>query len=161
MRSQALTLVLRKWRNDNSLLIIGLQSHHFRKPQAILHTHHHPKRRVRKPAELRREADGRQKNLKKFCIQQKVAYICTRKTGLAPRGAVGERAPFIRNCGNSSVGRAQPCPKRVNTPTLARRAKPRAAQQVKCGNSSVGRAQPCQGWGREFESRFPLKVQKF
>ena len=25
-----------------------------------------------------------------------------------------------------------------------------------CGNSSVGRAQPCQGWGREFESRFPL-----
>ena len=26
-----------------------------------------------------------------------------------------------------------------------------------CGNSSVGRAQPCQGWGREFESRFPLK----
>ena len=25
------------------------------------------------------------------------------------------------------------------------------------GNSSVGRAQPCQGWGREFESRFPLK----
>ncbi len=28
--------------------------------------------------------------------------------------------------------------------------------QSKCGNSSVGRAQPCQGWGREFESRFPL-----
>ena len=27
-----------------------------------------------------------------------------------------------------------------------------------CGNSSVGRAQPCQGWGREFESRFPLKI---
>lgn len=26
------------------------------------------------------------------------------------------------------------------------------------GNSSVGRAQPCQGWGREFESRFPLQV---
>ncbi len=26
----------------------------------------------------------------------------------------------------------------------------------KSGNSSVGRAQPCQGWGREFESRFPL-----
>ena len=25
-----------------------------------------------------------------------------------------------------------------------------------CGNSSVGRAQPCQGWGREFEPRFPL-----
>ena len=24
------------------------------------------------------------------------------------------------------------------------------------GNSSVGRAQPCQGWGRGFESRFPL-----
>src|SRR5437763_16783872 len=29
------------------------------------------------------------------------------------------------------------------------------------GNSSVGRAQPCQGWGRGFESRFPLwKVGK-
>ena len=27
---------------------------------------------------------------------------------------------------------------------------------TQCGNSSVGRAQPCQGWGREFESRFPL-----
>ena len=26
------------------------------------------------------------------------------------------------------------------------------------GNSSVGRAQPCQGWGRGFESRFPLYV---
>ncbi len=29
-----------------------------------------------------------------------------------------------------------------------------------CGNSSVGRAQPCQGWGREFESRFPLQAKK-
>ena len=29
-----------------------------------------------------------------------------------------------------------------------------------CGNSSVGRAQPCQGWGREFESRFPLSSQE-
>ena len=27
------------------------------------------------------------------------------------------------------------------------------------GNSSVGRAQPCQGWGREFESRFPLRTK--
>ncbi len=26
------------------------------------------------------------------------------------------------------------------------------------GNSSVGRAQPCQGWGREFEPRFPLQT---
>ena len=25
-------------------------------------------------------------------------------------------------------------------------------------SSSAGRAQPCQGWGREFESRLPLKV---
>ena len=31
---------------------------------------------------------------------------------------------------------------------------------IKCGNSSVGRAQPCQGWGREFESRFPLQESK-
>jgi hypothetical protein len=29
---------------------------------------------------------------------------------------------------------------------------------IDCGNSSVGRAQPCQGWGREFESRFPLQT---
>ncbi len=29
---------------------------------------------------------------------------------------------------------------------------------MRCGNSSVGRAQPCQGWGREFESRFPLQI---
>ena len=28
------------------------------------------------------------------------------------------------------------------------------------GSSSVGRAQPCQGWGREFESRFPLFFSK-
>ena len=28
--------------------------------------------------------------------------------------------------------------------------------RIFCGNSSVGRAQPCQGWGRGFESRFPL-----
>ena len=26
------------------------------------------------------------------------------------------------------------------------------------GNSSAGRAQPCQGWGRGFESRFPLQI---
>ena len=32
----------------------------------------------------------------------------------------------------------------------------RAVKSVGCGNSSVGRAQPCQGWGRGFESRFPL-----
>ena len=31
------------------------------------------------------------------------------------------------------------------------------ANLQKRGNSSVGRAQPCQGWGREFEPRFPLK----
>src|SRR4029079_1291705 len=30
------------------------------------------------------------------------------------------------------------------------------ATSESCGNSSVGRAQPCQGWGRGFESRFPL-----
>ncbi len=29
----------------------------------------------------------------------------------------------------------------------------------KRGNSSVGRARPCQGRGREFESRFPLKIK--
>ena len=33
-------------------------------------------------------------------------------------------------------------------------------QIIVCGNSSVGRAQPCQGWGREFESRFPLLISK-
>jgi hypothetical protein len=33
----------------------------------------------------------------------------------------------------------------------------RSVDSAFCGNSSVGRAQPCQGWGREFESRFPLR----
>ena len=33
--------------------------------------------------------------------------------------------------------------------------------RIICGNSSVGRAQPCQGWGREFESRFPLQEVLF
>ena len=32
--------------------------------------------------------------------------------------------------------------------------------RLQSGNSSAGRAQPCQGWGREFESRFPLQIQK-
>ena len=36
----------------------------------------------------------------------------------------------------------------------------KAAVTTNCGNSSVGRAQPCQGWGREFESRFPLQESK-
>ena len=40
-------------------------------------------------------------------------------------------------------------PVRVRFPSRAPMKKP-------CGNSSVGRAQPCQGWGREFEPRFPL-----
>ena len=31
--------------------------------------------------------------------------------------------------------------------------------QFFCGSSSAGRAQPCQGWGREFESHFPLKAE--
>ena len=29
------------------------------------------------------------------------------------------------------------------------------------GSSSVGRAQPCQGWGREFESHFPLYMAEW
>ena len=75
-------------------------------------------------------------------------------------------APVKRNtqresvvkCGNSSVGRAQPCPKEKRFPTLARNAKLNEVSR-KCGNSSVGRAQPCQGWGREFEPRFPLSLK--
>gem|GEM_PF-4140050 len=30
--------------------------------------------------------------------------------------------------------------------------------EVLSGCSSVGRAQPCQGWGHEFESRYPLQA---
>ena len=37
----------------------------------------------------------------------------------------------------------------------------RKANNFNSGNSSVGRAQPCQGWGREFESRFPLQFPHF
>ena len=35
-----------------------------------------------------------------------------------------------------------------------------ALAKQKRGNSSVGRAQPCQGWGREFEPRFPLQASE-
>ena len=99
------------------------------------------------------------------------------------------------NCGNSSVGRAQPCqgwgrefesrfPLHVERlhyrqcpgGGIGRRARfrcvcreacrfescsghPSFAEGKICGNSSVGRAQPCQGWGREFESRFPLRLK--
>ena len=35
-----------------------------------------------------------------------------------------------------------------------------AGRKTYCGNSSVGRAQPCQGWGRGFESRFPLMTNE-
>ena len=93
----------------------------------------------------------------------------------------------IDKCGNSSVGRAQPCqgwgrefesrfPLKivnwcsrggmvdalVSGASVERRASSILVVSTSillwiCGNSSVGRAQPCQGWGREFESRFPLK----
>ena len=61
------------------------------------------------------------------------------------------------NCGNSSVGRAQPCQ------GWGREFEPRFPLQFHiikhyCGNSSVGRARPCQGRGREFEPRFPLQT---
>ena len=47
--------------------------------------------------------------------------------------------------------------KEIRFSTLARECKTKAkTQNNKRGNSSVGRAQPCQGWGREFEPRFPL-----
>ena len=39
---------------------------------------------------------------------------------------------------------------------LPRRTSAQRRLREHCGNSSVGRAQPCQGWGRGFESRFPL-----
>ena len=52
---------------------------------------------------------------------------------------------------SSSVGRAHLALKEKND--LGKLCK----FNEKCGNSSVGRAQPCQGWGREFEPRFPLK----
>ena len=42
---------------------------------------------------------------------------------------------------------------------LANRKRPAKFMKY-CGNSSVGRAQPCQGWGREFESRFPLRIKE-
>ena len=40
--------------------------------------------------------------------------------------------------------------------TVAKNNRTAQSKKIKRGNSSVGRAQPCQGWGREFESRFPL-----
>ncbi len=97
-------------------------------------------------------------------------------------------AHAFKFCGNSSVGRAQPCQgwgrefesrfplscqcssvvehflgkEEVtgSSPVIGSSARNHPSPPFKllfyCGNSSVGRAQPCQGWGREFESRFPL-----
>ena len=47
-----------------------------------------------------------------------------------------------------------------SNPSLPTSHKPKCERNKECGNSSVGRAQPCQGWGREFEPRFPLKKNK-
>ena len=43
-----------------------------------------------------------------------------------------------------------------DVPVLERSGSGASGVRKVCGNSSVGRAQPCQGWGRGFESRFPL-----
>ncbi len=70
-----------------------------------------------------------------------------------------------QNCGNSSLvehnlarscGAAARSGTRNSQPWLYRTERGERLNNY-CGNSSVGRAQPCQGWGREFESRFPLK----
>ena len=65
---------------------------------------------------------------------------------------------FKISCGNSSVGRAQPARKKKGNQPWQGNAKQKLKRKTynKRGNSSVGRAQPCQGWGREFEPRFPL-----
>ena len=62
-------------------------------------------------------------------------YLCTRKINLA------EIAQLVEH---------DLAPEWEILPNLGK------GERNKCGNSSVGRAQPCQGWGREFESRFPL-----
>ena len=60
----------------------------------------------------------------------------------APGPSTGSGPPGAGRAGRESAG-------------MGCRAGPRIVPRR--GNSSVGRAQPCQGWGREFESRFPLQ----
>ncbi len=49
---------------------------------------------------------------------------------------------------------------RINSRIMRLPYRCRNCNATQSGNSSVGRAQPCQGWGREFESRFPLQIFK-
>ena len=63
-------------------------------------------------------------------------------TNQCPGGGIGRRARF--RCVCREACRFESCSGHTDF------------KLGNCGNSSVGRAQPCQGWGREFESRFPL-----
>ena len=71
------------------------------------------------------------------------ATAATHRCRVSSPGAPGTR------CTPSGFGRGRDAPIRLSSIR-------RAATFRSRGNSSVGRAQPCQGWGRGFESRFPL-----
>ena len=57
-----------------------------------------------------------------------------------------------------AMGQPLRLPKRGAGAKYKRRRVQEGYRRVLSGNSSVGRAQPCQGWGREFEPRFPLQI---
>ena len=110
---------------------------------------------------------SRAKPLDWLCI------VCREKSGRCPQGSGGEERRHS-HCWIGSAGR-QVCRSTICTEFCER---PVFLSPMFCPllclvrlqsmgfgvnspspseNSSVGRAQPCQGWGREFESRFPLQ----
>ena len=84
-----------------------------------------------------------------------------RSTGrIRGRRSAGPR-PFTRRCTAADIrllAAADTALDDLPLPLLDSGSSVSTIRSLSGGNSSVGRAQPCQGWGREFESRFPLQT---
>ncbi len=89
------------------------------------------------------------KNFKKVLVVQ--------KKGLPLHPQSGKQVPKAKNAEIAQLVEHNLAKVGVASSSLVFRS---LIEQLFCGNSSVGRAQPCQGWGREFEPRFPLKRKK-
>ena len=114
---------------------------------------------------LSNDKEFSKKNHELFCDFQKKHYLCTRKKEIAEIAQLVEHnLAKVGVASSSLVFRSFfLCPSGgmvdalVSGASVERRAGSIPVLGTSyCGNSSVGRAQPCQGWGREFESRFPL-----
>ena len=116
---------------------------------------------------LSNDKEFSKKNHELFCDFQKKHYLCTRKKEIAEIAQLVEHnLAKVGVASSSLVFRSFfLCPSGgmvdalVSGASVERRAGSIPVLGTSyCGNSSVGRAQPCQGWGREFESRFPLNI---